>query len=61
MKKKVSPFTMLGTYLVALGIGLNILVPRFADGEYGWVSIPVLVLALILLVFGLYKTIQEKK
>jgi hypothetical protein len=56
MKKKISPLITAGTCLVAIGVLLNVLLPRFTDWEISWVSIPILVLAIILLFIGLYTT-----
>jgi H+/Cl- antiporter ClcA len=61
MEKKISPFILIGVCLVTIGTLLNVLLPRYAaDWEHNWISIPILVLAIILLITGIYKTVKEK-
>ena len=61
MKKKVSPFITAGIGLNSIGIALSTLLPRFTDLDYAWFSIPTLILGLILIIIGIYKTVKQNR
>ena len=62
MKSKISPFSIAGFLALIVGNGLN-LVFRFVDvdWDYGLLTICINVLAIILLLVGIYKTTKAKK
>jgi len=62
MKSKMSPFLIAGFLALLVGNGLN-LVFRFidVDWDYGLLAICINVLAIILLLVGIYKTTKAKK
>ena len=57
MKKKVSPFIIAGMCFNTMGIALNVV---FSNSEitehHAWITTPIFLIAIGLIIFGIYKT-----
>ena len=62
MNKKVSPYTTVGIGINAVGILMNVLLPRFTDlKDGGWISTSLLIIGCAVIFIGLYKSAKENK
>lgn len=58
MKKKLSPFLIAGMCMNMIGICLSSVFSA-ADLPHNWIPIPVYVIAIALIITGIYKTRKE--